>query len=207
MKKENKITINNLLYALLFLLFGIILLTRFDLITMASKVIGIILIIVGIVKSIVYVYMKGKLGNYRLTELIGGLLIIGCGVLLLLYSGALSFAIRTIIGLWALFSGINRIILAISVKSMDKVGFRVYLITSLLMVIIGFCVVSGLVDKVIGLFVIGYSITEIINYVYFKVNYRNEDLKNEVKKKDPKNRIQRIKEPKVVDAIIEEEKN
>lgn len=205
MKKENKITINNLIYALLFLVFGIILLTSTDdLISIASKIIGFILIIVGIVKTIVYIYMKGKLGDYKLSELIIGLLIISCGSILLLYSGALSFAIRTIIGLWVLFAGINRIVLAISIKSIDKTGFRVYLITSILMVLIGLCLISGLFDKIIGLFIIIYSITEIVDYVYFKT--KNKFYEPNKKNNKEKNKIKRIKESKVVDAIIEEEK-
>ena len=208
MKKENKITVNNLIYALLFLVFGVILLTSTsDLISMASKVIGIVLIIVGIVKSIVYIYMKGKLGNYKLSELVIGLLIICCGTLLLTYSGALSFAIRTIIGLWVLFAGVNRIVLAISVKSMDNTGFKVYLITSILMIIIGMCLISGFFDKLIGLFIIGYSITEIVNYIYFKTKNKNFEPKAK-EKKEKKTKLKRLKEPKVVDAIIEDdEKN
>ena len=207
MVKENKITINNLMSSLLFLLFGIILMTRWDLITIASKIIGIILIVTGIVKIIVYIYMKGKLGDYKMSELIIGLLIVGCGILLLAYSSALSFAIRTIIGLWALFSGINRIIFAISVKSFDRIGFRVYLITSILMIIIGLLLMAGLVDKIIGLFVIGYSITEIVNYIYYKSKEKFYNPKEEVKKKKTKNKIKRLKGKKLVDAIIEEEKN
>ena len=124
MKKENKITINNLIYALLFLLLGILLLTRLDLLSIASKVIGGVLIITGLVKIIIYIYMKGKVGNYSLSELVMGLLIVGCGLLLLSYSSALSFAIRTIVGLWILFAGINRIILAISMRTTSKIGFR-----------------------------------------------------------------------------------
>ena len=204
MGKENKITINNLIYSLLFLVFGVILLTSTeDLISMASKVIGIILIIIGITKSIVYIYMKGKLGDYKLSELIVGLFIICCGSLLLLYSGALSFAIRTIVGLWVLFAGINRIVLAISVKSIDKTGFKVYLITSVLMIIIGMCLISGLFDKLIGLFIICYSITEIINYIYFKTKNKNYENKSKEKKKQT-SKLKRLKEPKIVDAIIEE---
>lgn len=208
MKKENKITVNNLIYALLFLVFGVILLTSTaDLISMASKVIGIVLIIIGIVKSIVYIYMKGKLGNYKLSELIIGLLIICCGSLLLTYSGALSFAIRTIIGLWVLFAGVNRIVLAISVKAFDNTGFKVYLITSILMIIIGMCLISGFFDKLIGLFIIGYSITEIVNYIYFKT--KNKNFEPRVKeKKEKSTKLKRLKEPKIIDAIIEEdEKN
>ena len=208
MKKENKITINNLIYALLFLVFGIILLTSTeDLISIASKVIGIVLIIIGIIKTIVYIYMKGKLGSYKLMELVVGILIISCGTLLLLYSGALSFAIRIIIGSWVLFAGINRIVLAISIKSIDNTGFKVYLITSILMVIIGVCLISGFFDKVIGLFIIGYSITEIIDYVYFRTKNKNYEPKKKFQKSQVKNKFKKLKEPKVVDAIIEEEKN
>lgn len=206
MKKENKITLNNLMYALLFFVFGVILLTSTDsLISIASKVIGIALGIVGLIKTIVYIYMKGKLGTYSLSELVLGLLIMCCGAMLIAYSGALSFAIRIIIGLWVLFAGINRIILAISVKSIDATGFKVYLITSILMIIIGICLISGLFDKIIGLFIIGYSITEIVNYIYFKSkNKYGESPKN---KSSVKEKVKRIKEPKVVEAIIEEEKN
>lgn len=208
MKRENKLTINNLIYALLFFVFGIILLTTTeDLISIVSKVIGIGLIIVGIVKSIIYIYMKGKLGDYRLSELIVGLIIICFGSLLLIYSSALSFAIRTIVGMWVLFAGINRIILAISVKAVDKIGFRVYLITAILMIILGVFLLSGLFDKLIGLFIIGYSITEIVNYIYFKSKNKYYDNENKGNKKDIKKKYKTIKEPKVVDAIIEEEKN
>ena len=201
MKRENKITINNLIYALLFLLLGILLLTQIDLLSFASKLIGGVLIIIGIVKIIVYIYMKGKLGNYTLSELITGLLLIGCGLLLFLHSSALSFAIRTIVGLWILFAGINRIILAISIRLISKVGFRVYLSTSILMIIIGFCLLTGLVDKIIALLIIGYSLVEIVNYVFYKVNFKEEETENN---KKTKNKTKKLKESKVVDAVIEE---
>ena len=206
MKIENKITVNNLIYALLFLVFGVILLTSTeDLISIASKVIGIGLIVVGIVKAIIYVYMKGKLGNYKLTELLIGLIIICCGSVLLIYSGALSFAIRTIIGLWILFAGVNRIILAISIKLVDNSGFKIYLITSILMLIMGIFLISGLFDKLIGLFIIGYSITEIIDYIYFKSKNKNYGSVKNNSKKNKKEKIKRLKEEKIVEAVIEEE--
>lgn len=208
MKNENKITINNLIYALLFFVFGIILLTSTeDLISIASKVIGTGLIIVGIIKSVVYIYMKGKLGDYKLSELILGLIIIFFGSLLLIYSSALSFAIRTIVGMWVLFAGINRIVLAISVKVIDRTGFKIYLGTSLLMLIVGICLLSGLFDKIIGLFIIIYSITEIVNYIYFKTKNKNYNTEKKEDNKSIMKKYKSIKEPKVLDAIIEEEKN
>ena len=208
MNKENKISINNLIYALLFLVFGIILLTSTeDLITIASKVVGTILIIIGIVKSINYIYMKGKLGNYSFSKLCIGIIFICFGVLLIFFSAALSFAIRTIIGLWVLFSGINRIIFAISVKSTDKRGFFVYLITSFLMFILGIFLISGIFDQFIGLLIIIYSIIEIVNYIYFKVKNKDYDETKESAKSAKKDKnLKRLKKGKVVDAIIEEDK-
>ena len=204
MRNENKLVANNLTYSLLFFVFGIILLTSTeDLISIASKVIGAILIIVGIIKSIVYIYMKGKLGDYKLSELILGILIISCGTLLIFYSNALSFAIRTIAGIWILFAGINKIILAISIKKIDKTGFKVYIVTSIIMLILGVGLITGLFDKLIGLFIIGYSITEIVNYIYFISKNKNNMYKEQQVKKT-KSKLKKIKNNKVVDATIEE---
>lgn len=202
--KENKITINNLIYALLFLVFGIILLTSTeDLVGIASKTIGTILIIVGIVKCIVYIYMKGKVGDYSISELAIGIILICFGTLLILYSSALSFAIRLIIGFWALFAGINRIILAISVKTIDRTGFRMYLSTSIIMILVGISLISGLFDQIIGLLIIIYSITEIVDYIYFKSKSKNYESVEKAEKSSKK--AKKIKSKKVVDAIIEEE--
>ncbi len=203
MNKENKITLNNLIYALLFLVFGIILLTsKEDLITISSKVIGILLIVAGIVKSIVYIYMKGKLGDYKLSELLVGLLVIFCGVLFVLYSNALSFAIRIIVGLWIILSGINRIILSINIRSIDKSGFKMFLITSIIMITVGVLLISGVFDTIIGVFIIIYSISEIVDYIYYKVKYKNFDDNENLKKQK---KISKLKNKKVVDAVVDEE--
>ena len=205
MNNENKITVKNLIYALLFLVFGIILLNKSeDLVTTASKVIGIILMISGIVKSIIYIYMKGKLGDYSLNELLVGLLVIGCGALLFFSSSALSFAIRVIIGLWVLFAGINKIIFAISMKSFDKIGFRMYLSSALVMLVVGVLLTSGLFDQLVGLFIIIYSISEIVDYIYYISKNKGESLKKE-KSPKKKTKAKQIKSKKVVDASIVED--
>ena len=75
-------------------------------------------------------------------------------------------------------------------------------VTSILMIIIGLFLISGLLKKLIGLFIIGYSITEIVNYIYFKS--KNKDMEP-IKKESKKIKNKRLKEPKVVDAVIEED--
>lgn len=206
MNKESKITINNLIYALLFLVFGIMLITSTeDIITIVSKGIGSILVIIGIIKSIIYIYMKGKLGDYSLSSLAIGILLIGFGLLFILFSGTLSFAIRTIIGFWILFSGINRIVFAISVRKIDKNSFLVYLVTSLLMIILAVVLISGIFDKIIGLLIIIYSIIEIVNYIYFRTKSKifDEPIKYEKPSKKDK-KLKRLKKGKEVEAVIEE---
>ena len=206
MNKESRITVNNLIYALLFLVFGIILLTSTeDLITIVSKVIGGVLIVIGIIKAIIYIYMKGKLGEYSLSKLVVSLLFISFGMLLIFLSGTLSFAIRTVIGIWVVFSGINRVIFAISMCAIDKKSFLVYLITSLLMVTLGIVIITGVLDQLIGLLIIIYSVIEIVNYIYFKV--KNKDFEEVIEKPVKKEKkLKRLTKGKVVDAVIEEEK-
>ena len=186
MNSENKITINNLIYALLFLVFGIVLLTSTtDLISIASKVIGVILIIFGIIKAIIYTYKKGKYSNYSLSELIIGIIVIGLGVLLLLYSSTLSFVIRIVVGLWILFAGVNRIIFSIYIRQVDKIGFRIY---------------NGFnINQLIGLFIIIYSVIEIIDYIYYKINSKKYESKTS------SNKMVKIKDERIVDAIVDEE--
>ena len=203
MERENKITINNLISAILFLVLGIILLTTKDnIISLMSKAIGAILILVGVVKSIQYVYLKGKLGDYNVKELIAGILIICIGVLFILFSSTLGIAIRMIVGIWTLFAGINRIILAISIKDSDKIGFRTYLGSAIIMIAIGIILTSGLFDKLVGLFIIIYALSEIVDYIYSKSSGRKNNI---MSKKNKSNKNQKkLKNSKVVDAIIEE---
>ena len=205
MNKESRITVNNLIYALLFLVFGIILLTSTeDLITIVSKVIGGVLIVIGIIKAIIYIYMKGKLGEYSLSKLVVALLFISFGMLLIFLSGTLSFAIRTVIGIWVVFSGINRVIFAISMCTIDKKSFLVYIITSLLMIALGIVIITGVFDQLIGLLIIIYSVIEIVNYIYFKVKNKDfEEIIDKTAKKEKK--LKRLKKGKVVDAIVEDE--
>lgn len=200
MNKENKITGNNLLYALLFLVVGIVILTE-DVIDIASKLLGIVLIVIGLCKSIKYIYMKGKLGSYPFKELVVGLLVLFIGTAFIALASTFSFAIRIVIGCFIAYSGINRMVFAISTKSTDNTGFIVYFITSICMLILGVLIISGVVDKIIGILIIIYSVVEIVNYIYFKVKTKDYEpvSKNDVKK------TKQLKNTKVVDAVIEED--
>lgn len=203
--KENKITVKNLIYACIFLVLGIIFITsKDDILGIVSKVIGTILIVIGIVKSIIYIYMKGKLGEYNISELFIGIVAICLGVLFITLSGTLSFAIRIIIGIWALLSGINRIIFALSVKQIDNTGFKTYLVSAFIMIIVGILLISGLFDKIIGLFIIIYSISEIVDYIYYMSKDKKFEKETSIVKVN--NKSMKNKKGKVIDAVVEEDR-
>lgn len=199
--KENKITINNLLYAFLFLVIGMMLLTAEEgVLSIVSKVIGCTFITIGIIKSIVYIYMKGKLGNYKFINLLIGLIFITIGISFIVFSGTLDLAIRIIVGLWSIFAGVNRMIFAFAYKKYDKDGFKVYLITSSFMLALGIVILSGALSQIIGILIIIYSMSEIFNYIYYKI--KNKDIP---KSETLDEKLPALKNDKVVDAVIEED--
>lgn len=201
--RENKITINNLLYALLFLVFGIFLMSGTEtVIGIISKIIGVVFIVVGIVKLVIYIYMKGKMGDYSISNLFLAFIYAFIGVIFITYSEALSLVIRVIIGLWILFNSINRIIFAISIKREMQDGFWVYLLSSIVMFISGILLITGIFSKILGLFVIIYALSEIVDYVYFKVTYKETDAEKPKKKSNKKSK--RIATKKTVEANYEE---
>lgn len=198
--RENKITINNLIYALLFLVVGIMLIDRDEtIITLVSKIIGCVFVIVGGVKAIIYIYMKGKLGNYRLNDLLVGLIFIAIGIAFIALSGVLDWAIRVIVGLWSIFAGINRMIFAFTYRKYYKEEFKVYFLTSIVMIVFGIVILSVSLSWVIGLFIIAYAISEIFNYIYYKA--KGKDIPEDSKKES---KLPALKNDKVVDAVIED---
>ena len=199
--RENKITINNLLYALLFLVVGMMLLTaKESVLTMVSKVIGCVFITAGAIKTIVYIYMKGKLGNYKFNSLLIGLIFIAIGIAFIIFSGTLDWAIRVIIGLWTVFAGVNRMIFAFTYRKYNKDGFNVYLLTSIFMLLLGIVILSGVFSKIIGLLIVIYSVSEIFNYIYYKAKGKEMPSDSKVESKLPA-----LKNEKVVEAVIEED--
>lgn len=189
----------NLVWALLFLVFGIILLVSDgDILETASNILGVVIAIIGIIKGINYIYMKGKLGEYSTIELAISIFLVFFGASLLVFSKALSFTIRLIFGLWALFAGINKIVFAINIKKVDKNGFITYLSSAIIMIVVGILLVSNLLGNVIGLLIIIYSVCEIVDYIYYNSN-KNNYPKSKIKK-NKKGK----KEQKVIEAVIEE---
>ncbi len=98
-----------------------------------------------------------------------------------------------------LFSGVNRLILGLAVRSIDEKGSRLFLVVSVLMILLGIVIITQSFLNLLGLFIIVYAISEIFGYIYYTT--QNKDYSEVLNKKVP----QEIKEKEATEAVIEEE--
>lgn len=211
MNKE-KISIANLLNSVLLLILGIILLTKAEaVISVIAWVFGGILVLFGLVKVLSYFKERKDNNEYMMdANLLLGLLVISLGCVLIFVPGIIDLSIRVICGGWILIVGINRLLLGFAIRLIDKKGSKLYIITSLFMILIGILVLTNLFN-IIGIYIIIYSVFDIIGYIYSvtigKKIREEESIKKENNKstKKTKKKVKKaVKEKEAVDAKIEE---
>lgn len=206
MKKD--INLSNVLISLIMLTVGIILVIDSEsLINMMSWIIGVVIILISIIK-IIYLFNDKILDT---TMLALNILLMIFGVVLISFPSIVDVAIKVVFGSWILFAGVKRLILAISLNKIDKVSYKTFLISALIMIILGVLILINFYNLV-GVFLIAYSIMEIIYYIYFLINrnkygdlFDKEEYDKENKRVQKKKQITKeIKDKKAIDADIEE---
>lgn len=159
----------SLVNAILFLIFGMILFTNpGGIVKFISYIAGGILIIIGITNLLGYYRTKKKLNIEQNGKLISGIILVVLGLVSILFASVIETTLRLVIGAWIIYSGVMRLIEAINFKA-DKISFIVRLVIAILMIICGFYIVlrTNLVFSMIGLFIIIYSIMEIIGFIMY----------------------------------------
>lgn len=211
--KNEKLSVANLLNSVLLLVLGIILLTNSSsVITIIAWVFGGILVLFGLVR--IFNYFKNRKGNseyYMDLDLLLGLLIFSLGCVLIFVPNIVDTSIRVICGGWIIIAGINRLLLGISIRPLDPKGSKLYIITSLFMILFGIFVLSNLFG-IIGLYIIIYAVFDIIGYIYNITTSNKVDVEKETsksankstKKKKTKTVKKAVKEKEAIDAKIEE---
>ncbi len=165
--KENK---NSLLNSMIFLLFGIVLCTNpGNVLEFVSYITGGILIVIGTINIINYNRTLKKLNIDDRQKLISGITIIFIGFAVMLFSSLIETTIRLICGGWIIYTGVVRLVEAISIRD-NKSIYLASLIISILMILCGFyvAVTTNLVFSIIGLFIMIYAILDIIEYIVYK---------------------------------------
>lgn len=206
MKKE--LNLANVLISLIMLAVGVILVINSEaMINMMSWFIGIVIILISIIR-IIYLFNDKILNT---TMLAVNILLMIFGVVLISFPSIVDIAIKVVFGSWILFAGVKRLILAIAVSRVDKQSYKTFLISALIMLALGVLVLINLYNLV-GIFLIIYSLTEIVNYIYYLINrnkygnlFDKEEYDNENKRVKKKQLITKeIKNKKAIEADIEE---
>lgn len=158
---------DSLINAFLFFLLGILLFTNPNgMVKSLIYIFGGVMILAGIFKILLY-YKS----NTERKEVVNGLayLIFGMTIIIctLVFFDAVETVIRLVVSIFFLYMGINRLITSFSISRLQK---PMYLINSFLLIIgaVALALIQGLGFKMLGLFIIGFSLVEMICYIFFK---------------------------------------
>lgn len=207
MKKVQNFSALDLVFSLVIFIIGIVLMTSpSSIINILSWIIGGVLELIGLIKIISYV--RHKKINVDAGTLIFGVLIMIVGIVIMLFPQIIDTTIRIIFGGWILFTGINRLILAFAIGKIDRTGFKTFLITSIIMVVVGIVILISFY-RLLGALLVIYAISEIVDYIYFNSNKQKyttifdfeEKAETGTKVKKIK---QEIKEKEAIEAVIDQ---
>jgi uncharacterized membrane protein HdeD (DUF308 family) len=181
MLKKSKNEIVDLLVAIIFLIIGALLFTNPDaIIAGISYTLGTIMILLGIFTLIKNYYKTKADSNTPVTELTFGIIMIVIGIMFLLLAGAIGVAIRYVFGAWMIFSGINRLMVALQIDRSDK-NFIVQLVVSILLLAGGLYTIlrANLTFQIIGIIMMIYAVLEIVGFISNKESGSNKTTTEE----------------------------
>ena len=156
----------DIIIALVFILLGIMLIVRPEVITaMISIILGVICIIIGILKLFDYL-SKGKVDKYliaiSIVAIITGIIIMFCGDMI--------FSVfRILVAIWIIYSGIMNLQTSIIWKDYKSKLWITTLILSIVTIIVGIYMLvnRGAVLQMIGVAILIYGIIDIIENIIF----------------------------------------
>lgn len=193
--KETK---KNLVTSILFLIFGALIFAYPNqVVTTASIVFGAVLMFYGIIMLIKNYYETKNDASTTSTTLIFGIILIVIGLLFIILAASISKILQYVLGAWILFTGIERLMIALSLGK-DNNAFITQLVISLLLLAAGlYTILRGHLEiQIVGIVMIVYSILEIVGYFSNKsveVNIKEEIKQEKIDTKDE------VKDAKVVE--------
>ena len=158
----------DIIISLIFVFFGIMLISRPEaIVSVISIVLGGIFIVMGILKIVDY-YSNGKQDNYLLAIAVVMILV---GIIVMFCTNVILSVFRILIGIWIIYSGIMNLQTSIIWKDYKS---RVWLITLLLAIatiIVGIYILvnTGAILQTIGIAILVYGLVNIIeNFIFIK---------------------------------------
>ena len=156
----------DIVIALIFILFGIMLITKPEaIVSMIAILLGGICIVIGILRLIDFFYLK-KQDNYLLAIAI---VMIVTGIIVMFCADIILSVFRIIIAIWIIYSGIMNMQTAIVWKDFKSRLWLFTLILSIVMIIGGIYILvnTGAIIQTIGVIILVYGIIDIIENVIF----------------------------------------
>ncbi len=161
---------SSLLSSILFFILGAILFTSADkVMSTISIIIGVILATSSVISLVFYFFQAKKgFGFARKGNLIFGVLTLILAIIFIFFSNIVEQFIRFIVGAWILFTGVIRLINALSMNSKSN-KFISLLLVSVLLIIVGVytILVGDVILSTIGIIMMIYAAIEIVGYILY----------------------------------------
>lgn len=170
----------SLFNAILFFILGIVLFTNPNgVVKFVIYILGVFSILAGIFKLLVY--YKTAQFNPNKKEIVNGMMYMILGMITIVcaivFFDAIETVLRLTVAVFLLYIGINRLINAFK----EAKGSRaIYFINAILIIgaAIALALIQNLPFRIVGLFIVGYSIIEMIGFIFCK---RKMNSKMEIK--------------------------
>ena len=158
----------DIIVSLLFVLFGIMLITRPDIIkSMIAILLGAICVVIGALKGIDY-FASGKSDNYSLAIAIVAII---TGVIIMFCADIILSVFRIIIAIWIIYSGIMNLQTTIVWKDYQSRLWLLTLLLAIAMIIAGVYILAnnGAMLQIVGGIIVAYGIIDVLeSFIFIK---------------------------------------
>ena len=158
----------DIIVSLIFVIFGIMLISRPEAIaSVISILLGAIFIVMGVLKVIDY-YSNGKQDNYLIAIATGMILV---GIIIMFCADIILSVFRILIAIWIIYSGIMNLQTAIVWKDYKSRLWFVTLLLAIVTIIVGVYILAntGAILQTIGVAILVYGLVDIIeSFIFIK---------------------------------------
>lgn len=190
----------SLFNSLLFFILGAILVFNPNgIIKIIAYFLGGFFVIFALSKFLLYRKLS-KAGAGGLLELASCIIFVALAIVCFAFFDLMETVFRFIAAFYILYIGINRLVFALKLTSDKTKNSLGAIITSSIMIVCGvlLCLIPGLPFRFIGLFIMGYSVMEMIGFVLFTDKDERNDKKQKKKSDD-------IEEAEIIEEVVNED--
>lgn len=181
MKNNKYSSFKTLVTSLVLFIIGAILFTNpEDIVILVSQIFGGILAVIGLFNFVFYYRKKSKGVITNNQEFVSSVVLMVIGLLFIFLAGAFETALRFIMGIWILLSGINKLIATITLGPKVR-NYTSMLVVSIVLLLGGMYIIlwKNLVLTVLGIVIMVYSGLEIYSYIIYKIMENSKESANE----------------------------